>query len=815
MVLVAEGRKGQRTTEGWATELGRRDWTGESMLDWRGDVCRGAEVVFHMAAPDSSINNHELHHSVNVKGTQNIIDACVEHKVKRLIYTSSPSVVFDGVHGIINGDESLPYPAKHNDSYSATKAEGEALVIKSNDINGLLTCCIRPSSIFGPGDKLLVPSLVSAARAGKLKFLIGDGKNMYDFTYVENVAHAHICAERALASERIAAERAAGQAYFITNMEPIKFWEFVSLVLEGLGYERMAKHLKALLSMDRVSGFRRHISILDDVHLSLVAESVIDMERTDESTIIFPLLSIADDRVRFPLHLFLRAVLRHWGLIPSQPNINIYRIIMGIVELNRRLRLNLGIPAIRHCYALAKSSGRQGRYFLRAKDTDYHLVTMFASFGKRVDDVMVVVRGNWEFGEGEDCLDPVPRQKGEPGGRIALHVYLPRIKIPVYVVMPIAHLVERTYKLLAPYGMKVPQFTPSRIRLLSCSRTFNCSKANDRLGYTPIVPLQEGLRRTIESYSHLRAECRPKKDGPSKASIYLGRGRVADILLWRDKRQTLTTIFILVAIYFSFIAPGHTIITAVSKFLLVASVFLFIHGILPEKILGYKIEKVSRSNFHFSEEMSRQVALSVAASWNSAVNDLKSLCKGNDWTLFLKVFISVAWVLKEPPICLTRKHMVVYSASEARGMELWFTVLRYVQRCELNHSGKAKTTRECEVVFGTAINVCQIAFGAELRGVVSLLEDIHDMQSHQVCRRGELPDGLLYQVVLSLSILSFLGAISLQNLFIIGLPIAFVAFFVYEKKEEEIDGLVLQIFSFGCKFKSDITRKCLKSEKIQ
>lgn len=509
-------------TLGQALRSGRAQYVSADLRDKSQvlQVCRGAEVVFHMAAPDSSINNHELHHSVNVKGTQNIIDACVEHKVKRLIYTSSPSVVFDGVHGIINGDEPLPYPAKHNDSYSATKAEGEALVIKSNDINGLLTCCIRPSSIFGPGDKLLVPSLVSAARAGKLKFLIGDGKNMYDFTYVENVAHAHICAERALASERIAAERAAGQAYFITNMEPIKFWEFVSLVLEGLGYER------------------------------------------------------------------------------------------------------------------------------------------------------------------------------------------PRIKIPVYVVMPIAHLVERTYKLLAPYGMKVPQFTPSRIRLLSCSRTFNCSKANDRLGYTPIVPLQEGLRRTIESYSHLRAECRPKRDGPSKASIYLGRGRVADILLWRDKRQTLTTIFILVAIYFSVIAPGHTIITAVSKFLLVASVFLFIHGILPEKILGYKIEKVSRSNFHFSEEMSRQVALSVAASWNSAVNDLKSLCKGNDWTLFLKV-------------------------------------------------------------------------------------------------------------VLSLSILSFLGAISLQNLFIIGLPIAFVAFFVYEKKEEEIDGLVLQIFSFGCKLKSDITRKCLKSEKIQ
>jgi hypothetical protein len=45
-------------------------------------------------------------------GTKNVIDACIEVKVKRLIYTSSPSVVFDGVHGIFNGDESLAYPAK-------------------------------------------------------------------------------------------------------------------------------------------------------------------------------------------------------------------------------------------------------------------------------------------------------------------------------------------------------------------------------------------------------------------------------------------------------------------------------------------------------------------------------------------------------------------------------------------------------------------------------------------------------------------------------------------------------------------------------
>ncbi|XP_050125323.1 3beta-hydroxysteroid-dehydrogenase/decarboxylase-like isoform X1 [Malus sylvestris] len=481
---------------------------------------QGAEVVFHMAAPNSSINNYKLHHSVNVEGTQNVIDACTELKVKRLIYTSSPSVVFDGIHGIVDGDESLPYPPKHNDFYSATKAQGEELVIKANGVKGLLTCCIRPSSIFGPGDRLLVPSLIVNARTWKSKFIIGDGNNIYDFTYVENVAHAHICAERALASEGKVADKAAGQAYFITNMEPIKFWEFVSLILEGLGYER------------------------------------------------------------------------------------------------------------------------------------------------------------------------------------------PRIKIPAFVVMPIAHMVELTYKLLGPYGMKVPQLTPSRIRLLSCTRSLKCSKAQDRIGYTPIISLQEGLKRTIEAYPHLRAEHRPKREGPSKASIYLGSGRVADTLLWKDKKQTLKALIVLIAIYYNFIVPESTIITMLSKVLLVASVFVFTHAGLPEKILGYKIEKLQSSHFRLSEETSQQIAKSLASSWNASVKTLKSLAKGYDGILFLKV-------------------------------------------------------------------------------------------------------------VLTLLVLSFLGAFSLQNLYVIGVPTAFIVFYVYEKEQQKIDDMVLEALSRGCKVKSDVVKKFCTSKKIE
>ncbi|KAL0447506.1 UNVERIFIED_CONTAM: 3beta-hydroxysteroid-dehydrogenase/decarboxylase isoform 2 [Sesamum latifolium] len=381
---------------GEALKSGRAQYVSADLRDKSQvlEACRGAEVVFHMAAPDSSINNHQLHYSVNVQGTKNIIDACIELKVKRLIYTSSPSVIFDGVHGIFNGNESLPYPSKHNDSYSATKAEGEALVIKSNGSNGLLTCCIRPSSIFGPGDKLLVPSLVAAARAGKSKFIIGNGKNMYDFTYVENVAHAHVCAERALASERTVAERAAGQAYFITNKEPIRFWDFMSLILEGLGYQ---------------------------------------------------------------------------GSLP-----------------------------LKHLYSIP--------------------------------------------------LFNFPR---------------PKIKIPACVMMPIALMVELIYKILAPYGMKVPQLTPSRIRLLSRSRTFDCSKAHDRLGYIPIVSLQEGLRRTIESYPHLRAGVETKM-GSQKAG--------------RSKKLLIMVVLILGAAYLSLIATGYTTVTAASTLLLAASVILFIIG---------------------------------------------------------------------------------------------------------------------------------------------------------------------------------------------------------------------------------------------
>ncbi|XP_021833306.1 3beta-hydroxysteroid-dehydrogenase/decarboxylase isoform X1 [Prunus avium] len=195
----------------------------------------GSSVVFYFDGADLRTDNFYHCYTIVVQGAKNVISACRECKVRRLIYNSSADVVFDGSHDINNGDESLPYPWKFDDMLSDFKAQAEALVLRCNDIDGLLTCALRPSNVFGHGDSHLVPFLVNLAKSGWGKFIIGSGENTSDFTYAENVTHAHICAEEALDNRMVAA---AGKAFFITNLEPANFWEFVTLILEGLGYQR-------------------------------------------------------------------------------------------------------------------------------------------------------------------------------------------------------------------------------------------------------------------------------------------------------------------------------------------------------------------------------------------------------------------------------------------------------------------------------------------------------------------------------------------------------------------------------------------------
>jgi sterol-4alpha-carboxylate 3-dehydrogenase (decarboxylating) len=202
-------------------------------------ACKGMDVVFHVAtaAPTAAnAHNEALMRAVNIDGTQNMVDGCVAGGVQTLIYTSSASVVFDG-HDLHKVDEAAPYAARPMDYYTHTKIEGEKLVLGANGRGGLATCALRPSGIFGEYDTLLVPTTVKNAKAGKMKYLIGSGRNKMDWTYAGNVAQAHIQAADAL-TEGGPESALGGKAYFITNDDPRPFWGFMGDLCEGLGYGR-------------------------------------------------------------------------------------------------------------------------------------------------------------------------------------------------------------------------------------------------------------------------------------------------------------------------------------------------------------------------------------------------------------------------------------------------------------------------------------------------------------------------------------------------------------------------------------------------
>lgn len=195
----------------------------------------GMDVVIHtatLAVTGKNATSHGPMYQVNVVGTGNVIKACIATGCRNLVYTSSASVAWDGTdyYGV---DERRPYPTKFPDFYSQTKKEAEVLVLEADGVQGLRTVSLRPSGIFGEGDLLMAPTTVKQCRRGKMKFIIGDGKNVMDWTYVGNVSDAHILAADALIARKT---HLCGKAYFITNDDPRPMWGFLSKTLEGLGY---------------------------------------------------------------------------------------------------------------------------------------------------------------------------------------------------------------------------------------------------------------------------------------------------------------------------------------------------------------------------------------------------------------------------------------------------------------------------------------------------------------------------------------------------------------------------------------------------
>ncbi|XVF84372.1 hypothetical protein PTKIN_Ptkin17bG0031300 [Pterospermum kingtungense] len=440
-------------------------------------VTKGADVVFYMEPTDLNAQDFCTCYMIIVQGAKNVIKACRESKVRRLVYNSSADVVFYGSRDILLGDESFTCPGKFHDILIDLKFQAEGLITLANNIDGLLTCVLRPSNAFGPGDTRLVPLIVNLAKSGLGKFITGNGENMSDFTYAENVAHAHICAAETLDSRIVSV---AGKAFFITNLEPVMFWEFVSLILEGLGYQR------------------------------------------------------------------------------------------------------------------------------------------------------------------------------------------PFIKAPTWMVSSIFSLLqcihEELYFRMCKYSVS-PHYI---VQLASCTRTFDCSAAQKHLGYSPIVYLEDGVKSTIQSFSHLAKDSSFTRcsniNEQSKAEKLLGSGIVADVLLWRDEKRTFACFLTLAFVFYWFFLCGRTFTSSAARLLLLVTVFLYGYGFLSSKICGFAVQRISSSHFEISESVTNSLR-SISYSWNRGVRNIRLLAKGEDWSKFFKVVVFLYFT----------KWILSYSLAMVIGLALVFT----------------------------------------------------------------------------------------------------------------------------------------------
>ena len=214
----------QRGNYPWLDHTGARSYTGDiNDIDTLVRASAGCDAIFHAAGKTGVWGDYPDYYRANVAGTITVIHACLENRIPRLIYTSSPSVIFSGADeaGV---DESMPYPDHYYNHYQWTKMLAEQKVLAANSAE-LATVALRPHLIWGPGDPHLIGRILKRATSGRLRLV--KGKNLVDTTYIDNAAAAQLLAADALH----AGAPCAGKAYFISNGEPRVLNELINDIL--------------------------------------------------------------------------------------------------------------------------------------------------------------------------------------------------------------------------------------------------------------------------------------------------------------------------------------------------------------------------------------------------------------------------------------------------------------------------------------------------------------------------------------------------------------------------------------------------------
>ena len=233
IAVTVIGRRNYPDLPALGAKIARGDIRDKSFLT---KTFKNHDTVFHVAALAGIWGDRESYHSINVTGTENVLAACRSNNIDRLIYTSTPSVVFNG-NDLCGVDETTPYAEKFLCHYAETKIIAEKTVLKENS-EELKTCAIRPHLVWGPGDTNLIPRLIIRGRRKQLR-IVGQGDNMVAISYIDNVVTAHLLAAANL--EQSAS--AAGKAYFIAQNEPVNLWNWINDLFTRLDIPRIEKKI--------------------------------------------------------------------------------------------------------------------------------------------------------------------------------------------------------------------------------------------------------------------------------------------------------------------------------------------------------------------------------------------------------------------------------------------------------------------------------------------------------------------------------------------------------------------------------------------
>jgi nucleoside-diphosphate-sugar epimerase len=215
---------------------------GESVRGDLADVAamrsgaEGCELAFHAAAMLGDWGKREEFERGNVEGTRNALQACADAGVRRFVHVGTEAALLAG-DPLVNVDETAPLRPDSPALYSSTKAKAEQVVLAANR-DGFETVVVRPRFVWGHGDTTLLPAMTQMVRSGRFAW-IGGGRHLTATTHVDNTVEGLM-----LSSTR----GRPGNAYFVTDGDPVVFREFVSQLLETQGVELPTRSIPAALA---------------------------------------------------------------------------------------------------------------------------------------------------------------------------------------------------------------------------------------------------------------------------------------------------------------------------------------------------------------------------------------------------------------------------------------------------------------------------------------------------------------------------------------------------------------------------------------